>query len=282
MKKVFVPLFSMMLVLSLFLGSFATAKAAPGDPPTVTPVSGDTDLSTEIVAIPALPGITTLSGGMLAPVGFPAGEAQFGGNGIRVTGMDSGKATACFYLSAAAINQGWGGKVGVWTGAKWLLLPTTITLPEETNNAIACATISGNGTYAFIKYVAEPAKLPVLALPECGESTYAGPLNLIFGETSATMSQAFVNYETLLPLSTPVSFQILQQDPAGFFHSGTSGTGIVTFYQLGFGGTLYLHRVTFTPAIEFTYDNYEDMNSFVFRVILPTCYADFVYPDDMP
>ena len=166
MKKVFVPLFSMMLVLSLLLGSFATAKAAPGDPPTVTPVSGDTDFSTEIVAIPALPGITTLSGGMLAPVGFPAGEAQFGGNGIRVTGMDSGKATACFYLSAAAINQGWGGKVGVWTGAKWLLLPTTITLPEETNNAIACATISGNGTYAFIKYVAEPAKLPAEEKPQ--------------------------------------------------------------------------------------------------------------------
>ncbi len=165
MKKVFVPLFSFLLVLSLLLGTYGSAKAAPGDDPVVTPVSGDTEFTTAVVPIAALPGTVTLDDGMLAPVGFPTGEAQFGSNGIRVSGMDQGKATACFFLSAAAINQGWGGKVGVWNGSKWVLLPTSITTAEESNTATACASIAGNGTYAFIKYVAEPAKLPAEERP---------------------------------------------------------------------------------------------------------------------
>ncbi len=160
MKKFVLPLFSCLLVLSLLLGSFATAKAAPGDDPTVTPVSGDTDFTTEVIAIASLPGTTTLDE-MIVPVGFPAGEAQFGGNGILVKGFDSGKATACFSLSAVAVNEGWGGKVAVWDGAKWVRLATSITIEDETNTALACATIAGNGTYAFIKYVTEPDKLPV-------------------------------------------------------------------------------------------------------------------------
>ena len=163
MKKFVLPLLSGLLVVALLLGSFVTAKAAPGDDPTVTPVSGDTDFMTEVVAIASLPGTVELAGGMLAPVGFSDGEAQFGGNGILVTGFDSGKATACFNLSATEINQGWGGKVAVWDGAKWVRLATTITTPDETNSAIACATITGSGTYAFIKYVSDPSKLPTCA-----------------------------------------------------------------------------------------------------------------------
>ena len=216
MKRSIISIFSCLLVFSLLLGSFATAKAAPGDPPTVTPVSGDTDLSTEIVAIPALPGITTLSGGMLAPVGFPAGEAQFGGNGIRVTGMDSGKATACFYLSATAINQGWGGKVGVWTGAKWLLLPTTISLPEETNNAIACATISGDGTYAFIKYVAAPAKLPAQT-SSCKYDTSGWYINLGNNEMDY-----FIVVMTNMPDDTPATLTFISAVPAGNYYGFTT------------------------------------------------------------
>ena len=59
---------------------------------------------------------------MLAPVGFPAGEAQFESAGIRVIGMDGGKATACFF-SVTGMQFGWGGKVGLWNGSKWVLLP---------------------------------------------------------------------------------------------------------------------------------------------------------------
>lgn len=160
MEKRVLPLLSGLLVLALLLGTFATAKAAPGDDPVVTPVSGDADFITEVIPIAFLPGTIELAGGMLAPFGFPEGEAQFGGNGILVTGFSSGKALACFNLSAAEINQGWGGKVALWTGSEWLRLATTITLPEETNLALACATITGSGTYAFIKYVSDPDKLP--------------------------------------------------------------------------------------------------------------------------
>jgi hypothetical protein len=280
MKKFVLPLFSCLLVLSLLLGSFGTAKAAPGDNPTVTPVSGDTDLTTEVIAIASLPGVTELAGGMLAPAGFPAGEAQFGGNGIRVSAMDSGKATACFYLSAAEINQGWGGKVGVWDGTQWVLLATSISLPEETNNAIACATISGNGTYAFIKYVTEPDKLPTM-LPECGEMTLAIPYNFDFNTYDGWMTQGLVLTDYLLPLGTPVSFQIIAQDPPGFLYSGTSGSGIVSASGEGFPGS-YIALVDFDPMVEFTYDYYDNLNSFVFRVFLPGCYTDFTYPDDIP
>ena len=95
---------------------------------------------------------------MLVPVGFPAGEAQYQGDGVIVTGMDSGKATACFTITGT--QYGWGGKVGVWNGTKWVLLPTTIKALDESPNSLACAPITGNGTYVFIRYVAEQDKLP--------------------------------------------------------------------------------------------------------------------------
>jgi hypothetical protein len=279
MKKIVPPLFSCLLVLSLLLGSFATAKAAPGDDPVVTPVSGDTDFTTEVVAIASLPGVVELEDGMLAPLGFPAGEAQFGGNGVRVTAMDQGKATACFSLSAAAINEGWGGKVAVWDGAKWVRLATSITTADETNTAIACATITGSGTYAFIKYVAEPDKLPGYA--SCGDLAAAGPIDFDFYTYDGWMSMGGAISLFPIPLGTEVSFQIIQQDPEGFFYTGTSGTGIVTTSEEVDPG-IYVTYITFDPIVEFTYDYYENLNSFVFRVFLPGCYTDFTYPDDIP
>ena len=127
MKKSAFLLFSIMLVLGLLVLPAGTARAAVGDDPLVTPVSGDMIFTTEIVPIASLPGTIVLASQMLAPVGFPEGEAQFEGAGVRVTGMDYGKATVCFTLSTIAVNQGWGGKAGVWNGTKWVLLPTTIT-----------------------------------------------------------------------------------------------------------------------------------------------------------
>ncbi len=278
MKKFVLPLFSGLLVLSLLLGSFATAKAAPGDDPVVTPVSGDTDFTTEIVAIASLPG-TTILDEMIVPVGFPAGEAQFGGNGILVKGFDSGKATACFSLSASAVNEGWGGKVAVWNGAKWVRLATSITTADETNTALACATITGSGTYAFIKYVAEPDKLPGYA--SCGDLAIAGPIKFHFDTYDGWMSMGGAISLFPIPLGTEVSFQIIQQDPEGFFYTGTSGTGIVTTSEEVDPG-IYVTYITFDPIVEFTYDYYENLNSFVFRVFLPGCYTDFTYPDDIP
>lgn len=132
----------------------------------VTPVSGDIEITTEVVPTAALPGITELASQMLVPVGFPLGEAQFGGNGIRVSKMDSGKATACFSLNTVAVKQGWGGFVGVWNGKKWVKLATSITTSsDEAAATTACATITGNGTYAFIQYVTDATLLPTQVCP---------------------------------------------------------------------------------------------------------------------
>ena len=56
MKKIVLPFFSFLLVLTLLLGSFGSAKAEIGDDPVVTPVSGDMDFTTEVVPIAATAG----------------------------------------------------------------------------------------------------------------------------------------------------------------------------------------------------------------------------------
>lgn len=160
MKKNFLPIVSLVLVLALLVSTTGSALAAPGDDPVVTPVSGDAEFTTEVVPVPALPGSVVLASQMFAPVGFTEGETQFDGAGVRVMGLDAGKASACFSLSTVALNQGWGGKVGVWNGSKWVLLPTTFSTSEESTTTLACASVAGDGTYAFIKYVADPDKLP--------------------------------------------------------------------------------------------------------------------------
>lgn len=157
MKKALLSLFSFLLVLGLLGTSFGSVKAEIGDDPVVTPVSGDMEFTTEVISIASLPGTTELESLMLVPVGFPLGEAQYEGNGVHVMDLDGGKASACFAVSG--MKYGWGGKVGLWNGTKWVLLPTTITKGEEDLNSLACATVSGHGIYAFIKYVTDPSLL---------------------------------------------------------------------------------------------------------------------------
>ena len=164
MKKSLSILTGSLLVLSMLFSINTTASAIPITPPSqpdpvVTPVSGDMDFATTVVSIVALPG-TTNFGLLPVPVGFPAGEAQYGGDGVRVSGMDSGKATACFSIATVKINQGWDGKIAVWNGVKWVKLATTITPLDESPNSLACATITGNGTYAFIVGIGDPSLLP--------------------------------------------------------------------------------------------------------------------------
>jgi len=277
MKKLVLPLFSCLLVLSLLLGSFATAKAAPGDDPVVTPVSGDATFATEIIPIVSLPGVTTY-GEMLVPAGFPAGEAQFGGNGVRVTGFDASKATACFSLSAAAVNEGWGGKVAVWDGAKWVRLATSITTVEESNTALACATITGNGTYAFIKYIAEPDKLPTYG--KCSDDTLVGiRFDYNYPEGIFTVYEAIVLHNPAPAVGSTVSFQLLSISPEGLLPSGPySGSGSVTISLPGAA------IVSAASPIVFYFDKslVEDFFdvSVSARVFLPDCYVDVTFPDD--
>lgn len=170
MKKYLFTAIGICLVFTMLFTTYGSASAvtAPksGLPaPTVTPVSGDKEFNTEIMSTANLPGVTTLESGMLIPVGFPAGEKQFEGRALRISKMDFGSATACFPFTG--VKYGWGGQVGMWDGSQWKLLPTTITTPEESTISYACAAVSGNGSYAFIKWVADRTLLPVEILT-CG------------------------------------------------------------------------------------------------------------------
>jgi len=281
MKKFVLLFFSLLLVLSLALSSFSSVTAAGGSDPWVTPVSGDMDFTVTVVPIPSLPGVVVLASQMLAPVGFPAGEKQFGGNGVRVTGFDAGKATACFSLSALEVSQGWGGKVAMWNGTTWVPLSTTIApVAEEASSTSACAGITGNGTYAFIKYIADAALLPPKGLPACGIMTFAAPWEYGFGNNDGWMSEGFIYNDPIVPIGTSISYQILNVVPSGFFTSGITGSGLVTRIDEPEPG-IFISIVTFDPQVIFEYEYWENLDSFTLRINLPECYTDFHYPEDL-
>ena len=97
---------------------------------------------------------------MLVPVGFPEGEAQFEGAGVLVTGYAIPVKPKLASSLAAPSGVG-AAKWACGMGRNGCYLPTTVTTTGDDGAATtACATITGNGTYAFIKYVTEPDKLP--------------------------------------------------------------------------------------------------------------------------
>jgi hypothetical protein len=279
MKKFVLPFFSCLLVVTMLLGSFGSAKAEIGDDPVVTPVSGDMEFTTEIVPIASLPGTIELASLMLAPAGFPEGEAQFEGAGVLVTKFDTGKASACFTISGT--QYGWGGKVGMWNGTKWMLLPTTITSPAETPNSIACATIAGSGTYAFIKYVVDPDKLPVFGM--CTDDPQIEML-LLIPEAQAPILNfyaAILVHTPVPPVGSTISYQVLGSDPAGIVVSGLSGSGIVfaTLPEDGLIGVVPPGGINDYLTIE--YNPYAQYFEYVnIRVFFPDCYFDFRFTDD--
>jgi len=279
MKKFVLPFFSLLLVITLALSSFSSVTAAGGNP-WVSPVSGDMEFTATVVPIDRLPGVVELANQKLAPAGFPEGEVQFGGNGVRVTDFDAGKATVCFSLGALEVKQGWGGKVGMWDGTKWGLLPTTIATPgEEASTTSACAGITVNGTYAFIKYIADASLLPQ-STPSCGVMTAALPFFYYFDDFDGWMEYSVVYHDSFIPSGTTISYQLVNVVPSGFFTSGQSGSGTVTAYmQLDVDEYIFL--VKFDPLVIFEYDYFDNLESFTLRVFLPQCYTDFQYPEDL-
>jgi hypothetical protein len=230
MKKVFIPLFSCLLVISLLLTSFSTARANAGDDPVVTPVSGDMEFSTDVIQPAFLPGAVEV-GQKFVPVGFPSGEAQFGGNGVTIKGFDSGKATICYTMRSIEIGQGWGGKFGIWNATKWVLLPTTITTPTDSAYSTACAIVTGSGTFAFIKYVVDPSLLPQMS--ECMfdiEFVYGETYGYVYGGINSTQFTIGLNVPVSVALGTPVTYTLFNIDPAwtGTITTGLSGNTTVT------------------------------------------------------
>ena len=271
MKKSILPFFSCLLVLTLLLGSFGIAKAEVGDDPVVTPISGDMAFSTEVVPIASLPGLAEYDQ-MLVPVGFPEGEAQFEGAGVRVSGMESGKATACFTLSTIAVNQGWGGKVGVWNGTKWVLLPTTIsTGTDEAANTTACAPITGNGTYAFIKWVVAPDKLPTAKECEFDVEIYPTGYTTVFGDgyRQGWMTGAMFFSDSDLT-GLPVSVRLLSSVPAGQFVLEGTGYGTLSQYGPEVYGTVFDDFLWWTQQDEMP-------ESWTFYVSFGGCFKAITY-----
>ncbi len=264
---------SVLLVVALLFGVPGSARAEVGDDPIVTPVSGDMEFTTEIIPIAQLPGTTELNQKLL-PVGFPEGEAQFEGSGVIVKGMESGKATACFTISSVKVSQGWGGKVGMWNGSKWVLLPTTITTADEAISSTACTTITGDGVYTFISWVVDPSKLP--AMNECpfdfgiegfyitGSWTPSGT-----GYTDSIIGMEFYSTEDISGL--PVTVEFLYSTPA------TDSEGVPSFSWAGTAtGTAFLDSAPFygmdvSPNIDY-FRTYEPHSEF-YKVTIGGCYV---------
>jgi hypothetical protein len=280
-KKTLIPLFSLVLAFSLLFSVTGTAAALPPPPPppipttpslpdpVVTPVSGDMEFTTEFIPIAQFPGTTEFNQ-MLVPVGFPAGEAQYQGDGVVVSGMDSGKATACFTITGT--EYGWGGKVGLWNGTKWVKLATTITPLEESPNSLACATITGNGTYVFIRFVADASLLPVASiitdLPTCSSIGVRWDSRTLNGDSNFSpywvkLYDFDITYPTLP--NALIQYYITNSNApfTGDLHGSviSDGSGYAVF-----------------SGFSWRYDG-DSLTSLIFtiHVVTPVCYDDFVY-----
>lgn len=271
MKKRCTLAVSVTLVLVLLLSSSGTVLANSPQP-TVTLLSGNAPFSLSFVDVSALPAASVVSSGdLLLPAGFPVGEKQFEGQAITVSGLAPSTAKACFPITA--LNQGWGGQVASWNGAKWELLATTFDTPNESTISWACATIAGDGTYALLAWVTDSSKLVAYYPPSCGEMAYAYPYDLHYvSGTGWVMSVGEIYSYFPIPLGTNISFQILNVEPPGSFTSGLSGSGVVTLSEENEPVPGVWHTlVTFDPAVVFRFSS----DSYTWRVFLPGCYADF-------
>ena len=106
MKKTVLLFLSLTLALSLVLVHFSPVLAFDWQAPVVTPISGDKEFTTIVTAPAALPGIVAGENGITLPAGFPAGTAQFGGDGVVVKEFTDGSASACFLHAACQVGMG--------------------------------------------------------------------------------------------------------------------------------------------------------------------------------
>jgi hypothetical protein len=220
---------TLVLTLAFVLTLVGTAGASSSGQATVTPITGDSSFTVAPVAVLQLPGQTTTAGGLVVPSGFPAGEKQFEGNGVTISGLSYGTAKACFPISA--LNQGWGGKVAYWDGSVWKLLDTSISTPAEGTFSWACSTISNNGTYALLTWVVDASKL-VVTQTKLTECSFASSLNweddygYFPGIGGIVLS---VVLPDIVPFGSPVNYKITKIDPEwkGEILTGMSGSTTV-------------------------------------------------------
>lgn len=272
MKRSMLHGFSFAVVLALLLTSAGAAIAAPlADAPVVTLLAGSGTITTKTISVEDLPGTIVNEAGMLLPVGFPKGEKQFSGNGIQVSGLN-GKANVC--LPLANYQYGWNGSIYQYVNGKWTILPGTTTPITESSAAKVCATIYGNGIYALIVGYKQPE---IQTLKPCKniDSVYVSFETI---EAQSLLRVARVIFYPQLRSGTPVSYRIINIDPAsGFYlYSGSySGAGITVSSFEGWIGDI--SSVTFDESNYFRYMWLFDAQ-FTVRFLIDNCYIDVNYP----
>lgn len=169
MKKSIYILFAFILAVGFASLGFspvaATAITTPGHPqkadPTAVPNVTGASMTAEVLDVSVLPGTLQLNSGVYGPVGFKAGDVQFGGSGLKVSGLTGGnKATVCFAFPSYRYK--WDGKIEEWNGTKWVSLVTTFTKDGDGIVNWACTSAAGNGTYSLIIWYYGPAEPPVV------------------------------------------------------------------------------------------------------------------------
>jgi hypothetical protein len=272
MKRTLLTVFSFVIMFCFVLTSFGSVQAysEPTDP-VVTPVSGDLEFTTQVVAPLTLGAAVVADGDRYLPAGYAKGDLQFIGNAVIVSGFDSGTATACF--SNPGYRFGWIGNVYQWLNGKWNLLPTTTTEGVEDLSATACTTIYGSGTYALLAGYKTPegGQCPKISFVSLGIFPYAEGMTLfgiaIVGDFPLTWA----------PAGTPVSFKISNISPAGSLSGPMTGSGEVTNGGTDPDGTFAVWMLPEGFDYEFTG---EELPSFTVRVSVKGCHYDYHFPED--
>jgi hypothetical protein len=284
MKKTVLLFLSLTLAVSLVLLNFSPVRAFDWQAPVVTPISGDKEFTTVVTAPAALPGTVAGENGILFPAGFPAGTAQFGGDGVVVKGFTGGTASACFSMPPA--KSEWMGNIHQWNGTKWVKLPTTVTQGDmESNSANACTNITSDGTYALIMgYTGEPEPK---GLPVCSADLeiigwgYSSNHNNPFGKVAQSIF--FIRLSAILPEGTPVSYSIFNFSPPDALQGALNRSSTSSARTPLVGSTVDFPNSpdawkTFPLTEYIISDQAFGTIPFTFRITLPDCYKDFPNP----
>jgi hypothetical protein len=281
MKKSLIGIVALLVAVTFAFSSIGAVNASSDLPgPTFSVTSGDTSFTTALVPIVSLPGVTTLSNGMLIPVNFKTGEKQFAGDGLLVTGFESGTASACFAFNPD--NSIWSAAVAKWDGSKWLLLPTTFSAPKENIYSIACSSVAESGTYALLEWIGDPAKL---AAQQGNQSNCNFPVKWVYeanttyvdngyGYESYSFATFFVDFSsnavdyTGMPLTVTVS-----STPNGTYTwTPASISGNLVYNGAG-SPTDYYYYIPVSPAAVY-YNQYGDLPSVTYHLNFGSCTLD--------
>jgi len=283
-------LFSLVLITSLLIVPTGAAQAASWPDPVVTSLNGDSDFTATMVDPISLSfGTAVTDKGLVVPSGFPSGEKQFAGKAVTIKGLESGKASLCF--SFPTYRYGWRGNVYQWDGTAWSMISSSLTEGIEGGAATVCATISTDGTYAFI--IGYGLSQKVSSLPLCAED-FEVELLAVPLETEDFLALSMIGLFTYPSFGegSEFSYSIFNVTPAGSLSGAlsqrgttyieTSEMGLVLFLDpeilsgisspLDFPESTYLY---FDPA------SMEEDLDFTVRVTTPTCYKDFPYSPDL-